>query len=480
MKKIATPLLALSALCCHVAFATTMTTTTPIPILNQNFESDLLNATTGTTKSISGWLSDGQGTSGTVSPTEGKDYAKLGDRGQVAYLTGGARISQLLPVDLRSNEEYTLTFDAGHPNLSAATSVVARLTAQGLTLGQYQVDIPAIPKGTWKSASLTIKANESMPLNKALAVEFYNLSDSASEIAHIDNVALSASGVGSPLRFEKTGSGMITRSIHLRVPEQFATIQDALNFLKPHAIQADKLVTILVSDCSGQTGAIRLNHPQGANIQLISSTGHVSQCQLRISANPAIQIDEGKEFGLIDGFTLQSANAGYVGVLASTNSTITFGDNMLFTGFSSALKAEKLGLIVADGVTFTENKYDAEALLSGIVTARNSESRLNTDRNFYAQQAGRIFAEGATVNTSGKYNYFSRGQSYINANNTVSISASENFYVRGGSAISAINSDTPSIKANHSLVWELSHIDRTGSPTDQLSPKLNNGSTQKK
>ena len=483
MKKLLFTSLIVSGFCCQAVYAAT----NPIPVLNHNFESDLLDINTKQSTTIGGWLSGGQGTSGVVSPTNSSEYSNHGDRGQSAILTGGARLSQSLPITLGNKEEFTLTFDIGHPADSSASSVVARLTSQGLILGQQQVDIQSIPEGTWQTKTVKLTITENMPLGKPLAIEFYNLSKAEGDIAHIDNIAFGVTGVGAPISKEKTGSGIIVNDVTLRVPEDYTTIQEALNSLKPHFIQADKQVTIKVSSCVAQTQPLVLDHPQGANIQLIGNIGNPGHCVLKLKGSPAIYISNGNEFGLIDGFTLKhttSTNSSGYGVITDYNSTITLGENMVISDFYRAIYALDFGLVIADGVSFINNTIDIESARSSIVTARNSNSVQNHLWSFYAHQAGRIFAEGAhTANINTNTNqaaYFSRGQSYINADNATSIANGYHLAARGGSAISAKNMETPLSNASYvESVQELSFIDRTDSDTSHIKPYQATSSTVK-
>lgn len=483
MKQLILTSIIFSCLYCNTLFSAT----NPIPVLNHNFEADLLDLTTKQSATLSGWLADGQGTFGVASPTNSSEYSNHGDRGQSAFLTGGARLSQSLPITLRNKEAFTLTFDVGHPANSSASSVVARLTSQGLILGQQQVDIQSIPEGTWQTKTVKLTITENMPLGKPLAIEFYNLSKAEGDIAHIDNIALDVSGLGAPLRLEKTGSGIITNDVTLRVPEDYTTIQEALDFLKPHFIQANKQVTIKVSSCVAQTQPLVLDHPQGGNIQLIGNIGNPGHCVLKLAGNPAIYISNGNEFGLIDGFTLQHATSTTpkdYGVRAYYNGTVTLGENMVISGFSRAIHALDFGVVIADGVSFINNTIDIESARSSVVTARNSNSVQNHLYNFYALQAGRIFAEGAhtaNINTNTtQAAYFSRGQSYINVDNATSIANGYHLAARGGSAISAQNMETPLSNASYvESVQELSFIDRTDSDTSHIKPYQATSSTVK-
>lgn len=204
----------------------------------------------------------------------------------------------------------------------------------------------------------------------------------------------------------------------LSVPSTLTTIPLALAWLSHAVIDSSVTVTIQVADGTYAltTNQLALNHPDGARIRLIGNVTTPASCTLTFTAlpnpptAPYLAADSGSIYrsiggatGLIDGFTITKAGAapvfGHNAILASNNSTVNVGGNVVISGFYGGLAASNGGNLLAvgnvsDSVTVTtpgtdtygiyaENGYiQAPYILingtgSGVSAAYNSFVRVN-------------------------------------------------------------------------------------------------------
>lgn len=467
----------LTLLACGVANAYANETDINLQVLNHNFESDLINSTQHYNSNVIGWQSTGLGETGVSAPLESGEYLTSNERGQVAFLQGGGELSQVLQVPLEDQVTYKATFDVGRPVNSNSDKLIAKFESQGLVLGYTQVDVSMIPQGTWQSHSIQFTTSSDMPTNKSVSVSFLNRATNPLHALHLDNVEVTKTGVPGALRLEKTGMGIISEDIVLRVPEDFSYISDALDELHKHFIRADKIATIKVSNCTQQTltEPLFVKHPQGENIHIIGNTQFPEKCQINVSGTNGLHVNEGKQLGLLNGFTFNNANTestSSTGLIVSKNANATLGEKMVFKGFGSAIKAERKGSIFANGVKFDNNKNDVEALLGGVVQAENTTSTNNQNFGFYAHKAGRIYAQGANVQNLEGTAFYSVSQSYINANNATSSSKNYDFIAQRTSAISAVNTNVLIPEQYSAYAYDLSHINRDGSNAVLTYPEI--------
>ena len=469
----------LSVLACGVAsISTTLFATqseVPLRVLNQNFESDLIDADTHYNSNIIAWLSTGLGETGVSTPLEDGEYLAPNEQGQVAFLQGGGKLSQVLQVPLQDQITYKASFEVGRPLNNNSMHLVAKFEAQGFTLGYTVVDISAIPQGTWQSHAMQFTSNSGLPTNYPISVSFFNRSTDPSDTLHLDNIKVTQSGTPEALRLERTGVGLISENIVLRVPQDYNRISDALEELHKHFIQADKIATIKVANCTQQGLAepLAIDHPQGENIHIIGNTEFPEKCQIDIAGPSGFFVDEGKQLGLMDGFTLnKTGSSNTTAILASKNAIVTLGKNMLLKGFNSAIKAEKKAMVFANGVSFNSNNYDVEAFIGGIVQAENTTSTSNKNFGFYAHRAGRIYAEGAKVQNLAGSGFFALSQSYIDADNSDVSAKNRGFIAQRTSAISAQNTKVQGTQELPVYALDLAFINREGSNTSATSPEL--------
>jgi len=446
----------------------------PSRVLNHNFESDLIDTETHYNSNIIAWQSTGLGDTGVSTPLEDGEYLSTNEQGQVAFLQGGGELSQTLQVPLQDRVTYTATFDLGRPKNSQSDILVAKLESQGIVLAYSQIDISSIPEGTWQSHSVQFSASSDMPTNHPISVSFLNRSTNPINTLHLDNVKVTQSGLPEEGRVLR-GMGMISDNIVLNVPLDYSSIEDALDELHKHFIQADKIATIKVANCAqqGLSAPLNIGHPQGENIHIIGNVDFPETCRINVSGTSGFFVNEGKQLGLIDGFTLNKIGSGdTTAILASKNAIVNLGENMVFKDFSSAIKAEKKAIVVANGVTFHNNNNDVEAFMGGIVQAENTTSTSNKSFGFYAHRAGRIYAEGAKVQNLEGSGFYALSQSYIDADNSDVSAKNRGFIAQRTSAISAQNSEIQSTGQVPFYAHDLAFIDREGSDTESTSPTL--------
>lgn len=467
----------LTLLACSVTNAYANQDETKLQVLNQNFESDLINVTNHYNGNVIAWLSTGPGETGVSAPLENGEYLTPNNNGQVAFLQGGGELSQSIPTVLEDNVTYKATFDVGRPVNSQSSKLLAKFISEGLVLGYTQIDTSTITAGTWQSQTVVFDSSSEMPINKPISIAFLNRDTNPLNTLHIDNVEVSKTGTPDILRLEKTGMGIISEDIVLRVPEDFSYISDALDELHKHFIRADKVATIKVSNCTQQTltEPLFVKHPQGEQIHIIGNTQFPEKCQINVSGANGLHVNEGKQLGLLNGFTFNNTNAESTtstGLIVSKNANATLGESMVFKGFGSAIKAERKGSIFANGVKFDNNKNDVEALLGGMVQAENATSTNNQNFGFYAHKAGRIYAQGANIQNLEGTAFYSVSQSYIDADQATSTSKNYDFIAQRTSAISAVGANVLVPEQYSAYAYDLSHINRDGSNATLTYPEI--------
>ena len=143
---------------------------------------------------------------------------------------------------------------------------------------------------------------------------------------------------------DQDGVGTIT----LNVPSQYASIQDAFNYLRGKTIATGTTVEIKVADGTYVLGSsINANHPNGSQINLIGNTTTPSACVLQVvgeSPFDAIAVSSGHILGLINGFRIRSTVKATIannttGILAVQNATIICGPKIEVDNFYYGIAA---------------------------------------------------------------------------------------------------------------------------------------------
>ena len=455
-----------------------------ISVLNQNFESDAIQPSTGFNSFISGWVNSGYGSIGAKAPLgDGVDYTNIANHGQVAFLNEGARLTQTVGADLQDGETYTLTFDAGRPKSESGQSYIVRFKANGLALAQLQVDGSAVTPGTWEQKSFSFTSDASMPIGKPIVIEFQNLAASTGNQVHIDNVKVSKAGTGTPLPIESLGDNgldMVPVNLTLKVPESFATINDALDYMDNLHIRVGKTVTIKVSDCTNQIFGqpIEVDHPHGEYIHIVGDTSNPANCKLQFNGSTGFIADDNRSIGLIDGFHINGNDtADTQGVVAKNGANITLGTNMWVSNFENGVQAEKNGRVFAEEVTsFGHTGSGFYAYYNGLIQASGANSYDNTIDGYRAHHSGQIYADYALAQNNLQRGFFGLNSSYISANYASSTSSgNEGFYATDSSAVVAQNASAIEFNPNGFRAYYLSHFDRSGNNTTSASPGIGAG-----
>lgn len=453
-----------------------------IRVLNQNFESDAIPPDLGVTSYASGWIDGGYGTFGIIAPVEGEHYDSVNNRGQAAFLNEGARISQLLNVKLQEDESYTLSFESGRPADAQGHNLVARLKADGLVLAQLHIETS--DEKSWTSRGLTFTADRSMPVGKNLAVEFQNMALKEGRQVHIDNVSLAKAGTGLPLSQDDSGDNglaMIPVDLTLKVPEDYATINDALMYLDSFHIKAGRTVTISVSDCTSQifTSPIEIKHLQGDSIHIIGNQNSPESCVLNFRNSTGFLADNKRVFGYIDGFHISGSNQGGAsdyyryGAHATNGGIITLGPNIISSDFLYGVYASRTGVLIADGITVSGNFSGVASAHGGIVRSNNSNAIGNAGTGIGAGDGGIMISDNS-VSSSNTWGFNSYRNSYVKLNNSTSeLNSGYGYAASSVSFISAINANEQQSGNFGFAVWAAGFIDRSGSNSVYSNPELN-------
>lgn len=474
-----------------LSFASSLANAQPVRVLNQNFESDVIQPTTGYNSYISGWVKSGFGAIGAKAPIEGHDYNDMGDRGQVAFLDHGARLTQAVGTQLQENETYTLNFEAGRPASESDQQYIVRFKANGLALAQLQVDGSSLAAGAWESKSLSFTSNKNMPIGKPLVVEFQNAATEAGKQLHIDNVSVTKAGTGLALPDTPIGDNgldMIPVNLTLKVPESYDTINDALDYLEGLHIKAGKTVTIKVSNCSTQIfdKPITMTHPQGEQIHIIGNLDSPANCVLNFLDSSGFVATNNHSFGLIDGFHINGRDAeGSSGIYADLGGNITLGPNTWVSNFQIGIHASRNGRIIANSTaSFSNANTGFYANLNGLIHANNASSYDNSHNGYYADNSAYLIVDSSSSQNNGHRGYFAGNYGYINADNSISsTSGLESYYSHDGSMITAKKAIGTGFSNYRFIAYYISQLDRTDAEIHNITPNAghngNSGSTMK-
>lgn len=423
-----------------------------ITVLNHNFDSDVIPPDPGWTTHISGWVNSGLGEFGVYAPNSGSLYfTNVGNRGQVAYLNQGARMTQTVNASLLQNETYTLKFDVGqrlnHNNLH----FIIRVKAKGLVLAQLSSTELNLISGDWITASLTFTATSDMPIGEPLVVEFSNLATTWQQVA-IDNVFLTTADTGTTSPGTKLGPlTMIMEDTTLLVPDQYPNINAALRYLDDKQIKVGKTVKIQVTDCTNQTytESINVAHPNGNAIHIVGDTDNPTNCILQFNGANGFLASGNNEVGLIQGFSLVGTGiTSSAGIYATNGATINVGQGVEASNFGVGFKARYGGQVFANNTrSFNNSRHGYSSEDDSALTANYTESFDNQFEGYHAKRESYIQADYSTARNN-RYGYASVDSSHVSANFS---SSNDNsligYYATGSSQIhsresSAMNNPT--------------------------------------
>lgn len=417
-----------------------------LPVLNQNFESDRLPIPSNRTLAISGWADVGNNDSGAYAPEKGVHYLEYGNHGQVAYLEGGGAIRQGLSAPLVLGETYTLTFDIGRPLKQNFLFTSATLMANSYTLAQTAVNHNQVKEGEWGSFSISFTADEHMPIGSPIVVEFQNLYYVDGSQADVDNVMLKTSGDASPLSLKNIL--LIEDSTTLSVPEDYADINEALDFLSDKFIANDAIVTVQVTDCTNQvyTSPIEIKHPNAKQIEIIGIPSNPASCVLQFNGSSGFDVASKTKLKLLNGFHIKGNRVNTThGVGATKGGSIRLGASTIISGFYHGVEATLNGRIYANTVLISGNAgsgvvsqfngyvqangaqskdndlhgfYSADG---GIIEANTSKAINNMINGYFSQAFGHIQSQEAEARGNQDSGFFATGKSFIDANSSTSI-----------------------------------------------------------
>lgn len=414
-----------------------------IPLLNSNYESDIVPHDTGKTSFISGWVNSGFGSVGVAIPKgNGEEFDSLNNQGQVAYVNAGGRFSQLVPVDLLLGETYTLQYDIGRPKGATGHHFVARIKADGLVVAQTQSSSGAVAQGEWRSQTLTFTATKAMPLGKKVVVEFTNLASTNltstdpveegeptpaenSNIVMLDNISLSSDGAGE-ITTPEVEEVVVVNSVMqgnatLNIPEDFPNINAALASLNGVVIKKDSIVTIKVNNCAvnDPNTSVVVDHPQGQNIHIIGDVQNPDNCQLLFNGVDGFVVNNSR-LGLIDGFHIKG-NENSSAIYATNLADIRVGKNTWMSDFDFGAYAGNGAFLSArDTVSFSHGNAGYLSAQGGVLDAQRAESHDNAEEGFDAWNSGYINASSANAYNNTLRGFIAHHNSYVVANNGTS------------------------------------------------------------
>gem|GEM_PF-788618 len=420
-----------------------------IPLLNSNYESDIVPHDTGKTRFISGWVNSGFGSVGVAIPKgNGEEFDSLNNQGQVAYVNAGGRFSQLVPVDLLLGETYTLQYDIGRPKGATGHHFVARIKADGLVVAQTQSSSDAVEEGEWRSQTLTFTATQAMPLGKKVVVEFTNLasthltstdpveegdqtepaeptSTENSNIVMLDNISLSSDGAGE-ITVPDVEEVVVVNSVMqgdatLNIPEDFPNINAALASLNGVVIKKDSIVTIKVNNCAvnDPNASVVVDHPQGQNIHIIGDVQNPDNCQLLFYGVNGFVVNNSR-LGLIDGFHIKG-NENSVGIYATNLADIRVGKNTWISDFYIGIQSVNGSILNAnDTVSFSHGNAGYASVQGAVLHAQRTESYGNAEEGFDAWNSGYINASSANAYNNAWRGVIAHHNSYVIANYAIS------------------------------------------------------------
>ncbi|MCD4485042.1 hypothetical protein LQR31_11200 [Chromobacterium vaccinii] len=223
-----------------------------------------------------------------------------------------------------------------------------------------------------------------------------------------------------------------------RVPQDFPTPWEAMDFLRGKQIGAGTLVRISVADgvYTLPPGIVLdLSHPQGDQIQLIGNQIDPAKCVLMASfppTNNAVACSNGHRFGLLDGFRVDlpqkaSKPNNVSGIIAVNGSYINLGSKIQVNNFYYGINASYGSTIHADFAQVS-NAGDVGiwAFCGSQISARHARSSNCVDRDnqwgygFQAEYASQIDCEGAYASGNLNGGFAALSGSVTRALNTIS------------------------------------------------------------
>lgn len=307
-------------------------------------------------------------------------------------------------------------------------------------------EIPIVQAGTTKKAKLlnlfktTIGASVIGFVQAATGAVARTVQDKLRE-------SISASDVGA------------ANTVTLNVPEQYATIQDALDYLAGKTIVSGTNIIIQVADGTYTlSSGLTINHPQGAQIQLVGNPTTPSNCVITVSGSPTfdmLAVTNGYTLGLVNGFRFtlaskaSSANNA-TAILAKNGGKIAEVKNCQVNNWYYSIVARDGAYIYTHDCT-TSNAGDVSVwgFCGGVVQGYNltvsgaNDSANNLGYGFQAEYGGvvDVYNSSATTCYRAGFAALSNGSGrYYNC--TANANAGSGFVVQGGGVVEANGSSS--------------------------------------
>ncbi|BAU40038.1 hypothetical protein [Ralstonia phage RSP15] len=217
---------------------------------------------------------------------------------------------------------------------------------------------------------------------------------------------------------------VITQNTTLNVPIQYATINDALNYLSTKTIMRGAIVTIKVADGTYTlTSGITFAHSQGERIKIIGNILNPGNVLIQSPAD-GFYVPQGFKLAEIDGFKFLKTGAASVniGVYTDGGSIMKCGPHLIVDGFYHGIAARNGGNINAAGTA-----SDYVQVFNGGDTCIWAY-----ERSFVNAQYARVSGAKDTANNLGS-GFLAEFSSVIDATGSKSF----NNYLNGYSAFSS-------------------------------------------
>ncbi len=218
--------------------------------------------------------------------------------------------------------------------------------------------------------------------------------------------------------------GIISENVVLSVPDDFNTINEALDWLDLKSISKDSIVTIEVADGTySNYDTIVVDHPYGRQIEIIGNTSNPSAVVLNFANfTSGVSLLDGMVLGLFDGFTMNGGtNPGdSSGISAERNSNIKCGNNVVIDGFYRGVFARWASFVQIKNSIVRNCVYTGLDSWSGsTIRADGSSVTGNGSNGVYANANGSIFIPNGSVTGNAGYSIAALRLSYIDAFGTV-------------------------------------------------------------
>lgn len=184
----------------------------------------------------------------------------------------------------------------------------------------------------------------------------------------------------------------------------YTSIAAAVEATREVRVRPDAVLTLDVADGTWTlTGTVNLDHPDGANIELVGNEADPSKVVVNAaSSSSAFVVRDGHGFGRIAGFTLRSASTDGVG-LQVTNGAWASADALVVEGFDACVEALLGGVLTVNsgGLTASDCDEGIRARLGGIVQAQTSDVSDTNRYGVLADFGGVGDVQGSTITDAG-------------------------------------------------------------------------------